>query len=123
MPSDHTIAGGQGQGPTEHVTPNLSLLDQIYDPNVIVNDPSQPETMVGLEALKNQYSTSHTAFPDLHMNIDEMYIDGDRIFWVWMFTGTNTGPLRELPPTGNKVEFSDVGVDRIVNGKVAEEWV
>jgi steroid delta-isomerase-like uncharacterized protein len=104
-------------------TPDLSLLDQIYGPDVVVHDPGEPEAMVGLEALKNQYNTSHTAFPDLHMTLDEMYIDGDRIFWVWTFTGTNTGPLGKLPATGNKISFTGVAIDRIVDGTIAEEWV
>jgi steroid delta-isomerase-like uncharacterized protein len=104
-------------------TADLSLLDQIYHPDVVVHDDSQPEAMVRLEALKNQYSTSHTAFPDLRMTLDEMYIDGDRIFWVWTFTGTNTGPLGQLPATGNKATFKGVAIDRIVDGKIAEEWV
>ena len=102
-------------------TPDLSLLDQIYYPDVIIHDDSQPETMHGLEALKKQYSSSHTAFPDLRLTLDEMYVDGDRIIWVWTFTGTNTGPLGQLPATGNKATFKGVAIDRIVDGKIAEE--
>jgi predicted ester cyclase len=43
--------------------------------------------------------------------------------WGWTFTGTNTGPLRGLPPTVNKVKFSGVAIDRVVDGKIVEEWI
>lgn len=106
---------------------NLSLLDEIMDPQIVVHDSSQPETMVGLNALKNQYTFSHTAFPDFHMMLDEMIVKGDKIVWLWTLTGTHTGPfhtpLGDLPPTGKKIRFSGVAIDRVVNGKVAEEWV
>jgi predicted ester cyclase len=32
-------------------------------------------------------------------------------------------PLGEIPPTGKSFRFSGVAVDRIVEGKIAEEWV
>ncbi|MDH5715337.1 MAG: ester cyclase, partial [Candidatus Aminicenantes bacterium] len=82
-----------------------------------------PEDIVGLEALKNYYAGNHKAFPDLHATIDEMIVKGDKMVVLWTITGTNTGPLGELLPTGKKVRFSGVAIDRVVNGKVVEEWV
>ena len=107
---------------------NLTLLDEIYAPDVVVHDCSYPEDIVSLEALKNQYTFSHTAFPDLKITLDEMMIaKGDRIVWLWTLSGTNTGlfhtPLGDLPPTGKEVRFSGVAIDRLVEGKIAEEWV
>jgi hypothetical protein len=37
-------------------------------------------------------------------------------------TGSNTGPLEELPPTGKKAHVSGVYVFHIVEGKITEEW-
>ncbi len=106
---------------------NLALLDNIYTPDVIVHDCSSPEDIMGLDALKEYYSHTHKAFPDLHATIDETIIKDDKIIWVWTFTGTNTGlfhtPLGDIPATGKKVQFSGVAIDRFTEGKIVEEWV
>jgi steroid delta-isomerase-like uncharacterized protein len=106
---------------------NLSLLDTIYSPDVIVHDPSQPQEVVGLAALKRQYESTHAAVPNVRFSIDEMYLKGDKIVWTFTMSGTITGPFRtplgELPPTGKSVHFSGVAIDRIAQGSIAEEWL
>jgi predicted ester cyclase len=56
-----------------------------------------------------------------------LYIKGDKIAWIFTMSGTITGafrtPLGELPPTGKSFRLSGVAVDRVVEGKIAEEWV
>ena len=58
---------------------NLSLLDEIYSPDVTVHDPSQPQDLNGLAALKAQYSVTHAAAPDVRFSLDDLYVKGDRI--------------------------------------------
>ncbi len=106
---------------------DLALLDEIYAPNVLVHDCSSPEDIIGLDTLKEYYSYTHKAFPDLHATIDETIVKGDKIVWVWTFTATNTGPfhtpLGDVFATGNKVQFSGVAIDRVDEEKIVEEWV
>jgi uncharacterized protein (TIGR02246 family) len=47
-----------------------------------------------------------TAFPDMHLQMDEVAIQGNRAVYHWTFIGTNTGP----DGSGNKVRFSGVEV-------------
>ena len=106
---------------------DLALLDKIYSPGVIVHDPSQPENIVGLDSLKNQYKNTHIAIPDVKFSLDEMYVKGDKVVWIFTMSGTITGPIHtpfgDLPPTGKAFRLSGVAIDRIVEGKIAEEWV
>ncbi len=106
---------------------NLSLLEKIYSPDVVVHDPSQPGGLIGLAALIGQYSITHAAVPDVRFSLDEMYVRGDRIVWVFTMSGTITRPFRTplgaLPPTGKSFCFHGVAVDRVVGEKIAEEWV
>ncbi len=106
---------------------NLDLLDNIYSPDVVVHDPSQPQNIVGLEALKNQYKGTHTAVPDVRFSLEDMYVKGDKIAWVFTMSGTITGsfhtPLGDLPPSGKTFRLSGMAIDRIVEGKILEEWV
>ncbi len=106
---------------------NLSLLDEIYSPDVTVHDPSQPQDVNGLAALKAQYSNTHAAAPDVRFSLDDLYVKGDRIAWIFTMRGTITGPFRtplgDLPPTGKSFRVSGTAVDRVVNGRIVEEWV
>jgi steroid delta-isomerase-like uncharacterized protein len=106
---------------------NLALLDNIYSSEVVVHDPSRPESIIGLDALKSQYRDTHTAIPDVKFSLDDMYVKGDKMVWIFTMSGTITGsirtPLGDLPPTGKTFRLSGVAIDRIAEGKIAEEWV
>jgi predicted ester cyclase len=39
------------------------------------------------------------------------------------FHGTHTGAFQGIPPTNKQVAFSEITLDRIVDGKVAEHWL
>src|SRR4051812_31593649 len=41
--------------------------------------------------------------PDLHIHIDEMIVQGDRVAVRWTLTGTDTGGLAGRPPTGRSI--------------------
>ncbi len=106
---------------------NLSLLDRIYSSDVIVHDPSQPQEIIGLAALKSQYGNTHAAVPDVKFSLDEMYIKGNKIVWIFTMSGTVTNPFRtpmgELAPTGKSFRLSGVAIDRIAEGMISEEWL
>lgn len=106
---------------------NLALLDNIYSPDVIVHDPSQPQDVIGLAALKSQYGNTHRAIPDVKFALDELYVKGDKLAWVFTMSGTITGPVGtpfgDIPPSGKTIRVSGVAVDRIAGGKIVEEWV
>ena len=104
-------------------TPDLDLLDQIYSADAVIHDASMPEDIVGLEALKAYYQESHIGFPDLSMQIHDVFPAGDNVVFFWTFGGTHTGDLRGMPPTGRSVSFSGVAIDRIVDNQIVEEWV
>lgn len=104
-------------------TGHLDLLDSIYVPEVAVHDAGYPVDICGLEALKEYYTRSHTAFPDLSITLTDMHISGDWIIWLWRFEGTNTGPLDSLPPTGKSVSIAGSVIDRLENSMIVEEWV
>ncbi|MFC1475858.1 ester cyclase [Candidatus Zixiibacteriota bacterium] len=104
-------------------TADLGLLDQIYDAAVVVHDCSAPGDILGLDSLKSYYEGSHTGFPDFKCAFDEVLVSGDRLIVRWTITGTHTGSLRGLPPTGKAIRFSGLAIDRVMEGKIVEEWV
>jgi predicted ester cyclase len=61
-------------------------------------------------------------FPDLHLQVLDSSADEGTTAQRILFTGTHTGSFRGLPPTGNKVRFSGLEINRMVDGRVAEHW-
>lgn len=62
------------------------------------------------------------AIPDIQFNIQDIFSDDNRAVIRFQFTGTHTGELFGIPPTGVKVNFSGVNIYRFENSKIAEVW-
>ena len=60
--------------------------------------------------------------PDWHETIEDIIAEGDKVWVRLAYTGTHTGELFGLPPTGNKITAMAVDIYRIVDGKLAEYW-
>ncbi len=101
---------------------NLSLCDELFSPEIVRHTVDISEDIIGIEAFKEYVTSFRIGFPDLNVTVDELIIKGDNVVGRWTFTGTNTGPFGELPPTGKKVKFSGVEVGHWADGKVIEQW-
>ncbi|MEM9359063.1 MAG: ester cyclase [Pseudomonadota bacterium] len=66
---------------------------------------------------------SHSAFPDLTVEILDQIAESDRVSTYWRFSGTQTGAYLGLDPTGKQVDWTGVQIDRHADGKIAESWV
>jgi len=62
------------------------------------------------------------AFPDRVDVIEEVIAEGDQIGLLFRLTGTHTGNLFGIPPTGRKVDVPEVAILRIGDGRVTEGW-
>jgi predicted ester cyclase len=62
-------------------------------------------------------------FADLYLTVQDTVGDGDLVAQRIHFEGTHTGEFQGLPPTGAKVSFYGLELNRLVDGKVAEHWV
>ena len=58
------------------------------------------------------------AFPDGRFDIVKSSVLGNIVFVEWTSTGTNTGSLMGVPPTGKKLEVVGVFVYEFEKGKV-----
>jgi predicted ester cyclase len=63
-----------------------------------------------------------TAFPDMHVTIEDLIAEGDKVVVHQTFRATHGGHLQGIPPTGKQVRVSGVLITRIVNGKAEETW-
>jgi steroid delta-isomerase-like uncharacterized protein len=99
---------------------NLQAVDELVaDDYRLTDPPGFPPGKEGLRALATMY---RTGAPDLHMTVEDMIAEGDQVAVRWTATGTQTGEMMGLPPTGQKLQFRAVSWLRMKGGKIAEEW-
>src|SRR4051794_30304630 len=72
----------------------------------------------GREGVKLFFSTFRDAFPDVTVAIDELVADGDRVAVATTFTGTHTGPLVGVDPTGRRGSVTGVDIVRVAHGEI-----
>lgn len=99
----------------------VALVDRLYADTVIDHMPV-PGQPAGREALKDVVRAFRTALPDLRMDLHGVLACGDRGVDFWTLTGTQSGPLFGLPPTGRRVRFSGIDMVRVADGRIAELW-
>ncbi|MDJ1499479.1 ester cyclase [Xanthocytophaga agilis] len=62
------------------------------------------------------------AFPDLKVTIHEQIAEGDLVTTRKTITGTQTGTLLGIAPTGKKITIEVIDIVRVKNGKYYEHW-
>jgi steroid delta-isomerase-like uncharacterized protein len=102
----------------------VDLLSEFVDPDVVVHPGTvgaAPAT-AGIEELVTAFNRFHSVFPDLHVEVEDVVAEGDRVAARWTATGTHSAELAGLPATGRAVRWGGIDFYRLVDGKVAEWW-
>ncbi len=100
---------------------NLAVVDDLMATNHVYHEPSGQEVN-GPEGFKQMITTYRTAFPDLHLTIDDMVAEGDKVAFRFIFRGTHKGDLMGIAPTGKQVTLTVTVISRFVGGKEVEAW-
>lgn len=99
---------------------NLQVVDELVtDDYKVIDPPGIPPGKAGFVALVNMY---RTGAPDLKMTIEDLIAEGDQVAARWVATGTHTGEMMGMPPTGRKVTFRAISWFLLKNGRIAVEW-
>jgi predicted ester cyclase len=62
------------------------------------------------------------AFPDARYTVEDQLAEGEKVLTRWSCIDTHKGELMGIAPTGKPVRVSGMLTDRIVDGKIVEEW-
>jgi predicted ester cyclase len=98
----------------------LDQLDQFLADTVIEHAPGRT---VGIEAARQALAGWLAAFPDLHLVIEDLVANGDRLMARLTATGTHRGSLAGLAPTGRRVRVPVFEAWRVPDGRCVERWL
>jgi predicted ester cyclase len=100
---------------------DLSVADAVFAPDLIHHGPAPHAP--GVTGVKEFALALRVAFPDLCAIVEDEIAEGDRVVQRLALSGTHRGEYRGLPPTGRRVTWQVVAIQRIgPDGKVAEHW-
>ncbi|WP_308280389.1 ester cyclase [Streptomyces lincolnensis] len=98
-----------------------SVTSRRADPSVLFHAPV-PMGETGARALKRVWEVLLRAFPDIHVAVEDVIAEGDRVVSRNTVTGTHRGEFRGLAPTGRAVRYDEIFVFRFEDGRIAEIW-
>lgn len=74
----------------------------------------------GPEGVRKWVRAFRAAFPDMDDRVQEQTAEGDVVVTRVRCIGTQTGPFRGLPPSGNRADFTAIGIDRFRGDYIIE---
>lgn len=104
---------------------DLNLFDELCSTDYVWHGGSDPGAIGdvhGLERFKAAVATFFTAFPDLEATILDTVATDDKVCVRFVERGTHEGTFVGVPATGKPVEFYGIGIYRVADGKLVEEW-
>lgn len=103
---------------------DLGVADEVIAAEGYVNyDTGLVPAPGGPEDMKQTVRMVTAAFPDNRHRVEEMIAEGDTVVARVTLTGTHEGPFMGIPPTGRKIEVTEIHVYRMRGGKAVEHRV
>lgn len=74
----------------------------------------------GIDGMKQHLIDVRKTYPDLKMKIIRQHCDGHYIISEFIAECTHKGEWLGMKPTGKKLTFNGVDIDKVVDGKIVE---
>jgi steroid delta-isomerase-like uncharacterized protein len=98
------------------------LIDELWATDMIWRGGSLGE-IHGIDAYKRYLAANATgAFTGMHLVIQEVITENDKVVVRFTNSGTQTGPFLGTPASGKHAEWPGIGIYTIRDGKITEAW-
>jgi steroid delta-isomerase-like uncharacterized protein len=101
---------------------NMAGVDAFVAPNII-DHSLPPGAPGGIESVRQAITMLLTAFPDLHLTLEDLIAEGNRVVVHWTMRGTHQGASLGMPPTGKQFTMPGVSLLRLESGTAVEAWI
>jgi steroid delta-isomerase-like uncharacterized protein len=96
-------------------------IDELIAPDALLRTPL-PIEATGAELAKQVFALLLRAYPDLHITVEDLIAEGDKVVSRNTVTGTHQGEHLGVPPTGKSVTYNEIFIARFADGRIAETW-
>ena len=99
---------------------HLDVADELVAPTCVEHQRGGMGD--GPDGAKRTARALRTAFPDFTLTIQDLVVDGDKVWARQSGGGTNLGSFFGRPPTGRTAHIEVYDVARFENGQMVEHW-
>jgi steroid delta-isomerase-like uncharacterized protein len=96
-------------------------IDELVAPDAVIRTPL-PIDATGAELLKQVWAMLFRVYPDIHLTVEDVIAEGDKIVARNTVTGTHQGEFMGVGPTGKSVTYNEIFIFRFADGRVVETW-
>lgn len=101
---------------------NYDITQELVDPGFTAHGAGGQDIKQGPNGVADMVRVWHQAFPDGHMDLDDLITEGDLSVIRMTFRGTHQGEFYGIPASGKVIEVTSIGIDRVIDGKITEGW-
>ena len=100
----------------------LEVFNEVYATDFVYHDPVDPE-VCSREDYEQWVSAARIMWPDVHITIEEIFADGDKVVARGTMGGTHReGSIGGVPATGKKATWTWISIFHFAGGKIVELW-
>ena len=101
-----------------------AAIDEMCDRNVVGHGLADADgnEVNNVAAFKVFYRQFRSAFPDIHIKVEDTVSEGDKTVARCLVTGTHDGHGLGLAPTNKPIRITGLCMVRLKNGKIVEAW-
>jgi predicted ester cyclase len=100
---------------------NPNRLDLL--PEFVAADFVGPHGARGLAGFATSITELHTGFPDIHVTVEDLIAEGDRVTARSSWAATHTGTFRGIPPSGKRVTNTTITIFQLADHKIVHSWI
>ena len=75
---------------------------------------------VGIDGMKKHIKATKQTCPDYRIQIIKQFCDGDYVISEFIMKGTHKGEWIGIKPTGKRLVFTGVNIDKVIDGLIME---
>ena len=100
-----------------------SAIDELFHPQGKAYGFPEPDSvLIGPEGFKAIHRQFHNAFGDIHIAIDDLIAEGDRVAIRWTCTMIHNGDGLGFPATGKQTGFPGSSFITCRDGQLTDGW-
>ena len=102
---------------------NPATIRELVAPDCVAHGSSETGgDLTGPDGFLALHARLLAAFPDLHIDVQDVLAVGDKIAVRWTGRMHHLGDSLGLAPTGVEIKVNGMGLARIADGKLVEIW-
>lgn len=99
----------------------LDRIPEFYASDFVADYRPYVPLREGHAGIRGMVEGAWTAFPDYHEELNELIAEGDRVVVHLTISGTQQGQWGPLRPTGKRLQFEEIVILQIRDGKVRRQ--